>query len=459
MTGERRFHPFGALHLLRKTILVYLVPLVQVLFARNWEALRAALVQDAVLFSILCAVSWVALHVSGWQLDEAGTLQTRWRFGVRLDRTLRAGQCAALTIERPLLYRMANASRVVLYPVGQKRTFTLYLTRQDAQELADRLMPMQADVRHHPRGGEKFAFAVLGANSLSTLALLVLAIRQSQPYAPDAQTIAFAQLSRLAAWAARWLPAGAAWLLVLAGVLLCISLGRSFAQAVHYEVWRSETQLGSRGGLLRKYEYRVCRAQLNAVDVRRSPATWALHFCPVFVTAGSCRPELPLFVWRDGSPLLQELLPGVALPPAQKADTARRSLIFFAPAGGPLALCLLLTAVSRYTLPALTVPLLVPTGLFAALLAAAAVGYQREGIWAGQEHLTLCRQHGFHLHCTCVFSPLVCLTEQQSPWAVAAGRSNLTLTFPGGEKCRVRSIPQADADACRKFMEKRSSSL
>ena len=45
---EKRFHPFAVLHLLRKTILLYLIPLVQVLFARNWAALWAALVQDLV---------------------------------------------------------------------------------------------------------------------------------------------------------------------------------------------------------------------------------------------------------------------------------------------------------------------------------------------------------------------------------------------------------------------------
>ena len=54
---EKRFHPFAVLHLLRKTILVYLLPLVQVLFARNWAALWAALVQDLVLFG-----GWA----SGW---------------------------------------------------------------------------------------------------------------------------------------------------------------------------------------------------------------------------------------------------------------------------------------------------------------------------------------------------------------------------------------------------------
>ena len=46
---ERSFHPFAVLHFLRKTILLYLLPLLQVLFARNWAALRTALVQGAAL--------------------------------------------------------------------------------------------------------------------------------------------------------------------------------------------------------------------------------------------------------------------------------------------------------------------------------------------------------------------------------------------------------------------------
>lgn len=440
-TAERGFHPFAVLHVLRKTILLYLIPLVQVLFERNWEALWTALVQDAVLFTVLALVSAAALHASRWQVDAQGNLTIRWRLGVRLDRTLRAGQLAALTIERPLLYRLADASKVVLYPAGQKRTLTLMLTRKDAQWLADRMMPVEDAVAHTPHGGEKLAFAVLGANSLSTLALLVLALRQSEPYAPDAQTAAFAHLNRLAAWAARWLPMGTAWLLVLGGVLFCASLARSAAQAAHYTVWRTDTQLGSRGGLVRRYELRIRLRHLSFADVRRSPATWALGYCPVFVTAGSCQPEIPLLVWREGSPFLQQLLPGFALPPTAPVDTAGRSIpAYFLPAGIPCGLCLLLTAVSRYTLPALTVPLLVVTAVFAALLAGAYNGWRKEGIWLQDGHLTLRRQRGFHLHEICVLCPAPALTALQSPWAAAVGRTNLTLTFPGGVKHKVRSV-------------------
>ena len=76
---EKRFHPFAVLHLLRKTILVYLLPLVQVLFARNWAALWAALVQDVLLFALLSAACWAVLRVSGWQMDAHGNLLVRWR--------------------------------------------------------------------------------------------------------------------------------------------------------------------------------------------------------------------------------------------------------------------------------------------------------------------------------------------------------------------------------------------
>ena len=107
---------------------------------------------------------------------------------------------------------------------------------------------------------------------------------------------------------------------------------------------------------------------------------------------------------------------------------------------------LLLTAVSRTTLPALTLPLLIPTGVFAALLGAAAVGWHREGVWQQQGQLLLCRQHRFHLHQLCVFHPDTGFTALQSPWAVTVQRANLTLVFPGKEKVTVRSVPLAALD-------------
>ena len=455
--NERRLHPFAVLRFLRKTLVVYLVPLVQVLFARNWAALRTALLQDALLFGIICGLSWVILHVSSWSLDDTGAFQLHWRLGIRVDRTVRGSMLAALTIDRPLLYRMAGASRLTLFPTGaaEKRVLTLCLNKADAEAVADQLMPLVEPALHKPAGGERAALGFLGANGISTLALFLLAVRQSRDL-PDWNPLllANAQVSFLARFAARWLPAGAAWLLAAAGFLLGASLVRSFAQTVHYTVWHTADQIGSRGGWLEHFECRVRTSEISFADVRMSPAARLMKRWPVFVTAGCCSPELPLFVYRSGEEaLFRELLPEFRMPPDLLARTEQRSLIFFAPAGVPFALCGLLTLVSATVLPSLTVTLLIPTLFFGVLLAGAVTGYRREGIWLREGRMTLRRQKGLYLHCICVFHPDVCLSALQSPWAANVIRTNLTLTFPGWVKLKVRSVPVRDAEKFFSFLE------
>ena len=453
---DKRLHPFAALQVLRKTLVLYLVPLINVLFERNWEAVRAALRQDVILFLTACGVSWVILHASSWSLDESGALCLHWKLLFRFDRTVRGASLAALTIERPFYFRLAGASRLTLYPVGEpkKRTLTLCLRKADAQQLADQLMPIHDPSLHTPAGGERAALGLLGANSLSTLALLMLAIRQTQQR-PDAYTLAFAQINFLAGLAARWLPMGAAWLLAFAGFLLGLSLLRSFVQTVHYEVWHTADQIGSRGGWLDRFECRARTAQISFADVRISPAARLLRRWPVFVTAGSCSPELPLFVYRSGEEaLFRELLPEFRMPPDLLARTEQRSLIFFAPAGIPFVLCALLTLISCTTLPGLTVTLLFPTAFFAAGLAGAVMGYRREGVWLREGRLTLRRQRGIYLHSICVFHPDVCLTAVQSPWAANVDRTNLTFAFPGLVRLKVRSVPWRDAKKCFEHLER-----
>ncbi len=458
--NERRLHPFTVLRFLRKTLVVYLLPLVQVLFERNWTALHTALRQDALLFLLLCAVSWGILHVSSWSMDDTGVFHLHWRLGIRLDRALRGEMLAALTIDRPLLYRMAGASRLTLYPVGaaQKHTLSVCLPKADAEAVADQLMPLVNPTLHRPAGGERAALGFLGANGLSTLALFVLAVRQTRDV-PDWNPAVFAQIqvNFLARFAARWLPAGAAWLLAAAGFLLGASLMRSFAQTVHYEVWHTATQIGSRGGWIDRFECRVRSAQISYADVRVSPAARVLKRWPVFVTAGCCTPELPLFVYRSGGEaLFRELLPEFQMPPDVRADTTQRSLIFFAPAGIPFALCALLSLVSVTVLPAMTVTLLVPTVFFFVLLCGAVMGYTREGIWLREGKVTLRRQEGVYLHCICVFHPDLCLMGFQSPWAANVRRTNLTLIFPGQVRLKVRSIPLAESDTIVRSLEQES---
>ena len=193
---------------MRRTLLLYLVPLVQVLFQRDWAALTTALVQDAALFCLLAAVSWVMLRASSWELDAGGVLRLRWGpCWSPLSGPSRAASWRRSQIERPVAYRLAGACRVTLYPalLPKRQAVTLCLKRRDADRLADCLMPAPVQETYHPAGGERLAFGLLGANSLSTLLLVWLAIRQGDS---AAEQMAWQQLGQAAAWAARWLPAG-----------------------------------------------------------------------------------------------------------------------------------------------------------------------------------------------------------------------------------------------------------
>ena len=271
MTGRRRYHPFFALRFMRRTLLLYLVPLVQVLFQRDWAALSTALAQDLVLFCLLAAVSWVMLHASSWELDAEGVLRLRWSLVVSFERTIQGSQLAAVQVERPVAYRLAGACRVTLYPalLPRRQAVTLCLKRRDADRLADCLMPAPEQEVYHPAGGERLAFVLLGANSLSTLLLVWLAMRQSDSAAGQ---IAWQQLGQAAAWAARWLPAGLAWVLTAWTFLFGASLLRSFSHTVRYTVWRGGGVLASRGGLFLRVERRFRLDRLTCAEVRLSPA-------------------------------------------------------------------------------------------------------------------------------------------------------------------------------------------
>ena len=141
MTRQRHYHPLAALRFLRKAVVVCLLPLANALLEFSLNALLTALRQDAALLLFLCGASSILLEASSWALDEAGVLRLRWAFLSKRERIIRGEALAALTIERPLFFRLLGASRVVLYPVGQpaKRAVTLYLHKEDAQELARHL--------------------------------------------------------------------------------------------------------------------------------------------------------------------------------------------------------------------------------------------------------------------------------------------------------------------------------
>ena len=456
-TGRRRYHPFFALRFMRRTLLLYLVPLVQVLFAREWQALQTALAQDLALFCLLALISYVMLRASSWELDADGVLRLHWNLVISFERTVQASQLAAVQIERPVAYRLGGASRMTLYPtlLPKGQAVTLCLTRRDAQMLADRLMPAPVEENYHPAGGERLALVLLGANSLSTLLLIWVALGQGDN---AAEQMALAQLDQAAAWVAHWLPAGLAWALTVWTILFGVSLLRSFSHTVRYTVWRGNGVLASRGGLLLRVERRFRLDRLTCAEVRLSPAARLLRCYPVYLTAGCYSGDDPLFVYRAGQEeLVQRLLPAFRLPPNRRFTLEQvrgRSLVLIAPVGGSLAFFVLLLLVASWALPSAMPLLALPAAACALWLVFEVEGLFREGAWPADGRLTFLRQRRMSLRCVCVFSPVVCLTITQSPWAVTQNRANLTFAYPGHLHERVRSIPLSDARACAAFFER-----
>lgn len=457
MNKHRHFHWSYCLRFIRKTLVVYLLPLVQVAFQREWEALFTVLWQDLALFCLIALASASILLSSGWRLDEGDTLHLHWDLFVHLDRSIRGGELAAVRIERTLFHHLTGAALLTLYPAKPAggKPCTLCLPLHDAEHLADRLLPAAKDEVYHPDGGEQLVLALLSANSVTTLLLFTLAMRQDHSYTALPEQLALAQLNHAAAWAARWLPASLAWLFTFLGFLMGISLGRSFLHTMRYHVWRTGGMLCGRGGAIHTFQYRIRTDTISFADVRLSPTARILRRYPVYVAAGSyTESDIPIFIYKPGQEaLLERLLPGFRLPPDVPVSTQKRSLALFLPAGAFLGVFLLLTLVSCYALPGLTLVLLFPTGCFFLMLLCAAEGYRYEGAWCGEGRLTLRRQRNFSLHCICIFSPQVSLSLVQSPWATSAQRANLSFCLPGKLRIKVRSIPLGDALACVRMLE------
>lgn len=450
----KRLHPAAAVLFFRRWVILCLAPLLPVLFRWDWPALTLALRQDAALLLALGLAAWLLLHGARWGLDDQQALCLRWGFGPHALRRIPLRAIAVVTVEQGPLLQLTGAALVTVYPAGGEKPLAFCLTRREARQLADRLLPLApADIRWQPNGAERRAAALLGANGLSSLALAALALRRSQSL-PGAQDLALEQLDRLAALAARWMPAGLAWLLAAAALWYGLNLARAADHAARLETARAGDLLWSRGGLWRRTECRLRLSQLSYAELRLSPAGRLLHRRPLYLAAGAWRSPLPLAAPRPADqPRVEDLLPGFRLPPPVRPDLAGRSLVFFWPAGAGLGICLVLALLARRLLPALTVPLALLAAACGLLLGGALAGYLREGAWPRQGRLTVCVQRGLRLHMIWLLRPALALEGRQSPWSAQARRTNLALRLPGRTRILVRSIPLGDAGACFRLLE------
>ena len=458
--AQGKFHIVYTLKYIRYGLFLSLVPLANALFSWDWEAFSLALRQDILILIIMALASVLMWQRAGFQVSKAG-LTLRSGLFVSRQLTLRSGEIAALTLERPLILRLLGCTRVQLYgtTTAHFKKLQCYLPRRQADALAECLLPSQSDATFYaPSGVERIRFTMLSVNLITTAALLYFSAQQTQKIlgknlGQELSQLAMSNLARIERLAELVLPAGMAWLFTLLFTLGGVALFWSLLSTTNFRVGRNGGVIHAKGGFINHSDQRILASAVSYCDIRTTPFARLLRCYPVYLTAGSYTSPLPLIMYKKGyENLLEALMPGFKPPPSKVVRLASdRSLPLFIWKGGVcFLLCAALAGVSMWKLPDWTPIFCVPCLLSLGLMAVAVEGWLREGIFQHKNGpLSLCFTRLFTRHDLCLFTQDICLTVRQSPFAQTVARCNLVIGLPSRRRIRVRAIKCYHADCIR----------
>ena len=445
----RRFHIIFTLRYLRYGLLLCLVPMLRALIEFDLDALWLALTQDAAILLTSAAVALVLWHATSFAWED-GAVHIAQGVLLRRRSTFSQASVAALEIVRPLSCRMLGASRVTLYfrTNAAPRKYSLYLKKKDAAAVAGALLPVCADnAVFEPTGFERLTFVMLSANILTSSLFALWGVRQADELlGGDFEQLAVDTLREASGFAARFLPAGAAFLLTLAFAVTGFTFLYALVHTAGFRVCRNGGVIVSRGGFLTQIERRILVSCVSACDLRVSFAARLLRRYPVYLSAGSYHGgDLPVLVCKKGEEqAVGHLLPGFSLPDGPLCVPSRKSPVqYLWQPGMWLALSLAVCGVASYTMPRLLPMLAVPALLSLASLLVSLEGFFREGFCKNENRsLSLCFTRFFTRHEVCVLTPDLAYTITENPFSVSGGRCDLRVHLPCGVRYRVRGALQ-----------------
>lgn len=463
MKHPKKFHVVYSLIVIRKMLIVCLVPLVHPLLALDLASLYAALLQELALVLTLVVISWTVWLCSGWQYGPQGlTLRTGILF--QRVRTLTPAQIAVIELRRSIPMRLVGATHVTVYLAkgASLPKASFYLPKREASRLAEELMPAQAATSFfRPTGAQRLSLVMLSANLMTTAALAWISLRQTDKTLGELlptdwqalNEVTRQNLTVLERLVERFLPAGIAWLFTAVLVLSCLSLLLGLLRTAGFSVARHGGVILYSGGLLTLTQRRIRASAVTVCDVRTTLAARLLRRYPVYLAAGSYNgSDIPVLVYKRGQEqLLEALMPEfrISQPCMRRPHTQGRSLPAFIGVPGSCLLAFwVLFCVSGWQLPAMAPMLFLLVVVFLTLTLVQAQGFFFEDAWrAGSGVLTVQYVRGFTLHCACVFTPDLSFGTWQTPFSEARGRCTLRLRMPFHRLARVRSMLQVRANA------------
>ena len=445
----RRFHIIFTLRYLRYGLLLCIVPVLRALLEFDLDSLWLALTQDAAILLTSAAVALVLWHATSFAW-EAGAVHISQGVFLRRSETFSKGSIAALEIVRPLSCRIFGASQVTLYfrANAAPRRYSIYLRKKDAASVADALLPVCAEnAVFEPTGFERLTFVMLSANILTSSLFALWGVRQmDELLGGDFGHRAVDTLREASLFAARFLPAGTAFLLTLGFAVTGFTFFYALVRTAGFQVCRNGGVIISRGGFLTQVERRILVSCVSACDTRVSLAARLLRRYPVYVSAGSYHGgDLPALVYKKGEEqAIGRLLPGFSPPDGPLCEPSRKSPVqYLWQPGTWLALSLAVCGVASYTMPQMLPMLAVPAVLSLLSLLVSLEGFFREGFCKNKNRtLSVCFTRFFTRHEVCVLTQDLAYTITENPFSVSGGRCDLRVHLPCGVRCRVRGALQ-----------------
>ena len=453
MTKKHRFHILFALHYLRYGLLLCLIPMVRALLAWDFDSLLTALWQDLYIL-IFCAIAALCLWASTLFEITPNGIFTQQGIFLQSRRVFRGDSIAALEITRPLHCRLLGASKLTLYfkALALPRTYQLYLPQKTAAAVAEALLPVRSDTNvFAPTGFERLAFVMLSANVITSWVFIVLGVKQvTQILGDGIQEVAKENFTRLTAFAAHFLPAGAAIISAAVFVMISATFFYTLLHTAGFRVCRNGGVIIMRGGFITKIERRISVQSISACDVRVTPVARLLRRYPLYISAGSFRGgDIPLMVYRKNAAHLPEtLLPHFTPPNGTLCEPKRKSIVQYVwlPCTC-LALCLALCGVAFAVMPSMLPFLAVPALFSLGSVLQSYEGFLKEGMCKNENRsLSLVFTRFFTRHEVCIFSPDVSYTMLENPLSLSAGRCDFCVSLPCRLSYKARGVLRYQAD-------------
>lgn len=445
MNKKRRFHIVFTLHYLRYGLVLCLVPILDALLRFDLESMWSALMQDAAILIFSIAAALFLWHAASFCIRDGIVYIEQGVFN-KSAFSFSRNSIAVVEIVRPLYCRLLGASRVTLYfkTNSHRRSFSIYLSKKDAAETADILLPVRTDTAlFAPTGFERLAFVMLSANIITSTLFGLWGLKQlDEVLGQNFQQIAINTFYEAELFAARWMPAGLAFLVTLGFAVMGFSMLYSLLQTARFTVCRASGVIVSKGGLIRHTERRILVSCVSACDICTTLPARLLRRYPVYLSAGSFRGlDLPVLVFKKGQEqMIELLLPNFSLPDSTLCTPQRKSPVqYLWKPGAVLVFSLALCGVASYVMPPILPMLFVPVVLSFVSILVSSDGFFHEGICKNKNRtLSVCYTKYFTRHDICVFTPDLAYTITENPFSVSRGRCDVHIHLPCSLRYKVR---------------------